>query len=82
MGFSKEQKEELLKVKYVGETVVERFEQIGINSLENLSKSSVEEITHIVSDILGTTCWKNSPQAKKTVQNAIDFAKEHERNKS
>jgi len=33
MGFSKEQKEELLKVKYVGETVVKRFEQIGINSL-------------------------------------------------
>jgi len=82
MPFSKEQKKELLKVKYVGETVVKRFEQIGINSLENLSKSSVEEITHIVSDILGTTCWKNSPQAKKAVQNAIDFAKEHERNKS
>ena len=82
MPFSKEQKKELLKVKYVGETVVKRFEQIGINSLENLSKSSVEEITHIVSDILGTTCWKNSPQAKKAVQNAIDFAKEYEKNKN
>jgi len=82
MPFSKEQKKELLKVKYVGETVVKRFEQIGINSLENLSKSSVDEITDIVSDILGSTCWKNSPQAKKAVQNAIDFAKEHERNKS
>lgn len=73
MGFSKEQKEELLTVKYVGETVVKRFEQIGINSLEDLAKSSVEEIT----DILGSTCWKNSPQAKKAVQNAIDFAKNH-----
>ena len=39
MGFSKEQKEELLTVKYVGETVVKRFEQIGINSLEDLAKS-------------------------------------------
>ena len=73
MGFSKEQKEELLTVKYVGEKVVKRFEQIGINSLEDLAKSSVEEIT----DILGSTCWKNSPQAKKAVQNAIDFAKNH-----
>ena len=82
MPFSKEQKKELLKVKYVGETVVKRFEQIGINFLEDLSKSSVDEITDIVSDILGSTCWKNSPQAKKAVQNAIDFAKEHERNKS
>ncbi|MBU0923331.1 helix-hairpin-helix domain-containing protein [bacterium] len=79
MAFSKEQKEELLKVKYVGETVVKRFEQIGINSLEDLSKSSVEEITDIVSDILDSTCWKNSSQAKKAVQNAIDFANEYKK---
>jgi hypothetical protein len=59
----------------VGEIAVKRFEQIGINSLEDLSKSSVEEITDIVSDILGSTCWKNSPQAKKAVSNAIEFAK-------
>ena len=71
MPFLKEEKEELLKVKFVGETVIKRFEQIGIDSLEKLSNSSVEEIT----DILGSSCWKNSPQAKKAVQNAIDFAK-------
>ncbi len=74
MPFPKEQKEKLLKVKYVGETVVKRFEQMGINSLEDLSKSSVEEITDVVSDILGSSCWKNSPQAKKAVSNAIEFA--------
>lgn len=49
MAFSKEEKEELLKVKFVGETVIKRFEQIGIDSLEKLSNSSVEEITDIVS---------------------------------
>ena len=70
MAFSKEEKEELLKVKYVGETVIKRFEQIGIDSLEKLSNSSVEEIT-----ILGSSCWKNSPQAKKAVSNAIEFAR-------
>ena len=73
MPFLKEEKEELLKVKYVGETVIKRFEQIGIDSLEKLSNSSVEEIT----DILESTCWKNSPQAKKAVFNAIEFAKEN-----
>ena len=77
MAFIKEEKEKLLQVKFVGETVIKRFEQAGINSLEQLSKSSVEEITDIVSDILNSTCWKNSPQAKKAVQNAIDFAKKH-----
>ena len=59
----------------MGEIAVKRIEQIGINSLEDLSKSSVEEITDIVSDILESTCWKNSPQAKKAVSNAIEFAK-------
>jgi len=54
MAFLKEEKEELLKVKFVGETVIKRFEQIGIDSLEKLSNSSVEEITDIVSDILGS----------------------------
>ena len=79
MSFNKEEKIELLKVKFVGETVVKRFEQIGINSLEELSKSSVDEITDIVSDILNSSCWKNSPQAKKAVQNAIDFAIEYKK---
>ena len=31
MAFLKEEKEELLKVKFVGETVIKRFEQIGID---------------------------------------------------
>lgn len=75
MAFQKEQKEELLKVKYVGETVVKRFEQIGINSLEDLAKSNVEEITDIVSDILGSSCWKNSPQAKKSCSKCNRFCK-------
>jgi hypothetical protein len=76
MPFLKEEKEELLKVKYVGETVIKRFEQIGIDSLEKLSNSSVEEIT----DILESTCWKNSPQAKKAVSNAIEFSRERKLN--
>lgn len=75
MPFLEEEKEGLLKVKFVGETVIKRFEQIGIDSLEKLSNSSVEEITQIVSDVLESSCWKNSPQAKEAVFNAIEFAK-------
>ena len=80
MAFSKEEKEELLKVKFVGETVIKRFEQIGIDSLEKLSNSTVKEITDIVSDILGSSCWKSSPQAKKAVFNAIEFSRERKLN--
>lgn len=77
MPFNKVEKEELLKVKLVGETVIQRLEQIGINDLECLSKCTVEEITELVADILDSSCWKNSPQAKKSIQNAIIFAKKY-----
>ncbi len=75
MPFSKEEKDALLTVKGVGETVIKRLEQIGINSCEQLSHCSVEEITELVSDILGSTCWKNSPQAKNAIADAIAYAK-------
>ncbi len=75
MPFSKEEKDALLTVKGVGVTVIKRLEQIGIDSFKKLSDASVEEVTEIVADILGTTCWKNSPQAKKAIADAIAFAK-------
>jgi ribosomal protein S13 len=77
MAFTQEEKQALLALKGVGETIIKRLEQINIDSYEKLSQSSVEEITEIVSDILNTTCWKNSPQAKSAIDNAITFAKEH-----
>lgn len=77
MPFSKKEKEELLKVKGVGETVVKRLEQIGITSMQLLANSTVEEITEIVADVLQTTCWRNSPQAKKAIGDAIGCAKKY-----
>lgn len=77
MAFSKEEKKELLKVKGVGETVVKRLEQIGITSMELLAKSTVEEVTEIVADVLQTTCWKNSPQSKNAINGAIECAKKY-----
>lgn len=77
MSFSKEEKEELLKVKGVGETVLKRLEQIGITSMKLLANSTVEEITEIVADVLQTTCWKNSPQAKNAINSAIECAKKY-----
>lgn len=75
MGFSKEEKEALLQVKGVGPTVVKRFEEIGINSFGELKEFEAEEITEMVASMLNTTCWKNSPQAKKAIKAAIDLAK-------
>jgi len=75
MAFSKEEKQALHTIKGVGETVIKRLEQIGIDSFNKLSTSNVEEITEIIADILGTTCWKNSPKAKDAINKTITYAK-------
>jgi len=80
LPFSQRQKEELLQLKGVGPRVLQRLEQIGITTIELLAESTVEEITENVAEILQTTCWKNSPQAKSAIQNAIEYAKKYMQN--
>ncbi|TDF39249.1 helix-hairpin-helix domain-containing protein [Alteromonadaceae bacterium M269] len=75
MGFNQVEKEALLSVKGVGSTVIKRFEEIGISSLSDLSQQNAEHIAELVASMLGTTCWKNSPQSKKAINAAIDRAK-------
>ena len=76
MGFSSLEKEALLSVKGVGNTVVQRFEEIGIESLSELVTYKADDIAEMVASMLRTTCWKNSPQAKRAIEAAIQRAKE------
>lgn len=73
--FPTEEHQALLNIKGVGPTVVQRLEQIGINSLQELAEASVSDIVAAVAAQLGSTCWKNSPQARTAIQAAIDLAK-------
>ena len=75
MKFSEPEKEALLAVKGVGPTVVKRFEEIGISSLAELATYNAEDIAERVAQMLRTTCWKNSPQAKTAINAAIERAK-------
>ncbi|MDO3385607.1 helix-hairpin-helix domain-containing protein [Gilvimarinus sp. SDUM040013] len=75
MGFCEEEKSALLALKGVGPTVIQRFEEIGINSFQELSAYSAEDIAEMVAGMLNTTCWKNSPQAKSAINAAIARAK-------
>lgn len=68
MPFSPDELQALLNVKGVGPTVVQRLEQIGINSLHDLAKASVVDIVTAVAGQLGSNCWKNSPQARAAIQ--------------
>ncbi|PIE45900.1 MAG: Pathogenicity locus [Gammaproteobacteria bacterium] len=75
MGFSNKEKQKLLAVKGVGDTVILRLEQMGFSTLKQLAKSHVDDILRQGVAITGSTCWSNSPQAKKAIQSAIDCAK-------
>lgn len=74
MSFSVEEREALLELKGVGPTVVKRFEEIGISSFNDLENYQADEIAEMVARLLNTTCWKNSPQAKKAISAAINLA--------
>ena len=75
MRFIAEEKKALLAVEGVGPVVLKRFEEIGISSLEELSKYEAENIAEIVANMLGSTCWKNSPQSLKAINSAIELAR-------
>ncbi|MAY15203.1 MULTISPECIES: helix-hairpin-helix domain-containing protein [Thalassolituus] len=75
MKFSEPEKEALLALKGVGPTVIKRFEEIGISSLAELATYNAEDIAERVAQMLRTTCWKNSPQAKAAINAAIERAK-------
>lgn len=74
MAFSQAEKTILLSVKGVGPTVIKRFEEIGIHSLSALASCQADDIAAMVASMLGTSCWKNSPQAKAAIQAAISRA--------
>jgi len=74
MHFIAEERKALLDVKGVGPVVIQRFEAIGIHSLEALSKYEADDIAEMVAAMLGSTCWKNSPQSKKAINSAIELA--------
>ena len=76
MGFSTEEKQQLLGVKGVGPTVVSRLEQMGFSTLAQLAEANALDIVTQASAIVGSTCWKNSPQARGAIQAAIAKARE------
>ena len=75
MHFIAEERKTLLEIKGVGSVVIERFEEIGIHSLEQLRKYEADDIAEMVADMLGTTCWKNSLNPKKRLIQQLNWRK-------
>ncbi|MDD2056658.1 helix-hairpin-helix domain-containing protein [Pseudomonas sp. GD03860] len=75
MPFPPNERTALLALKGVGPTVLTRLEQMGIDSLAELGKSDVGDILAQASAAVGSTCWKNSPQARAAITAAVELAR-------
>lgn len=77
MHFLPGERRVLLAVKGVGPAVVARLEQMGYGSLPQLARASAEDILAQGARLTGSTCWKNSPQARAAIAAAIAAARAH-----
>ena len=75
MSFPLEERQALLACKGVGPTVVARLEQQGYISLAQLAKANPLDILEGGARLTGSTCWKNSPQARAAIQAALTLAR-------
>ena len=74
MRFSETEEATLLAVKGVGPKVIERLEQMGFASFDQLADADANDILAQGAALTGSSCWKNSPQARAAVQAAIGVA--------
>ncbi len=65
----------LLAVKGVGPTVVARLEQLGFASLAQLAEADAADVVAGAAAMLGSSCWRNSPQARAAIEGAIAVAR-------
>lgn len=72
--FAAPERRALLAVKGVGPTVIARLEQMGIATMAELAGASATDITAHAAARTGSTCWKNSPQARAAIEGAIATA--------
>jgi nucleotidyltransferase/DNA polymerase involved in DNA repair len=76
MQFNEADRQAMLKLKGVGAKVISRIEQLGFYSLAQLQNQEAETITKQISQMMGSTCWHNSPQARASIQAVIDLAQQ------
>ena len=76
MPFTEAQTASLLAVKGVGKTVSQRLQQMGWDDVEKLAAADPADILQQGAALTGSTCWKNSPQAKAAIAAAVAWAKQ------
>jgi hypothetical protein len=72
--FSSIERTQMRQVKFVGDTVINRLEQLGYSSLSQLRGADASALTLEISRMIGSTCWHNSPQARAAIQGVVNLA--------
>lgn len=73
MAFSEAEYTQLVALKFVGEKVIDRLEQMGLDSFAKLRATHLDEILAKGALLSGSSCWKNSPQAKTAILNILHW---------
>lgn len=71
MAFSETDRRQLLELKFVGTKIIERLEEMQLDSFDKLRNASLDEILNKGALLTGSSCWKNSHQAKTAIQNIL-----------
>ena len=61
--------------KGIGKTVLQRLQQMGLDDVAKLAAANVDDMLQQGAALTGSTCWKNSPQARAAMQAAVSWAK-------
>ncbi|WP_455028266.1 recombinase RecA [Neisseria sp.] len=77
MPFTDEEVQSLLAVKGIGKTILQRLQQMGLDDVARLAAADLDDVLEQGAKLTGSTCWKNSPQAKTAITAAIEWAKQH-----
>lgn len=75
MTFTEHERRILLATRGGGPRVIERLEDLGVGGFARLAQADAAAVCAGAAASVGSTCWKNSPQARKAVQAAIDAAR-------
>ena len=73
--FTPEETQSLLAENGIGKTVLQRLQQMGLDDVTKLAAADVDDMLQQGAALTGSTCWKNSPQARAAMQAAVDWAK-------
>ncbi|MCX8727838.1 hypothetical protein J3U66_00590 [Gilliamella sp. B2969] len=78
MAFSETERQQLLQLKFVGGKIIDRLEQMELDSFDKLRHATLNEILSKGALLTGSTCWKNSHQAKTAINNILYLVKQND----